>query len=747
MRKLVWFTIGFAIACAVGAYLVSGIWLLLLGLFSLVGAAGCLLFTTKKAKPVMAVFLGLLTAFVWMWVVDTAYLSVPRAYDGKELWTSVELSDYGTETDQGITCDGRIILEGKPYRIRLYFYEAMELKPGDTLTGNFRVNYTLADNWSDYFASSGIYLVSHLKNPVTQTAAQSVPLQYFGAQLRQNLTALLDRLFPADTLAFARALLLGDTSLLCYETNTELSVSGIRHVVSVSGLHVSVLCTMLYAALGYRKILTPAIGLPMLLLFAAVAGFTPAVNRACIMQALMMLSFAVKKEYDPPTALAFSCLVILAVNPMTVAAEGFQLSAGCIVGMLLFGQRLRSYLLSEKRLGPAKGNGLRARLVRGVASGISVTLSTMAVTAPLCALYFDTVSLVSILTNLLTLSVTSVAFYGIIAACLAGAVWLPLGKAIAWLTSWLMRYVLWVAKLLSGFPLAAVYTHSDYIVIWIFACYLLLSVWYLSKKKQTLLLLCCMAASLGVAIGLSWLEPRQDSGRFTMLDVGQGQCILVRTAGENYVIDCGGTRPESAADIAAQTLMSQGITHLDGVILTHYDDDHAAGVRLLLTRISTEALYLPNLEDDGTIKNDLVMTHYDQIQWLQPNTCITLADGTLTLLVGSDRQDDNESGLCVLCQLGNCDILITGDRSQRSERKLLERTQLPDIDILVAGHHGSKNSTSDELLEAVQPETVLISVGRNNSYGHPAEETLEKLRAFGCKILSTAENGTILIRG
>ncbi len=747
MRKLMWFTVGFAIACAVGTYLVSGIWLLLLALFCLVGFVGALFFTSRRAKPAMLVFLGLLAAFVWMWVFDAAYLSVPRSYDGKEIWTTVEVSDYSSRTDNGIACNGVVRLEGKPYRICLHAYEDMTLSPGDTLTGSLRLRFTMNHDLPDNYGSSGVYLISHIKDAVTVKTAESRPLRYFAADLRLQITALLNKTFPEDTLGLARALLLGDTSLLDYETNTDLSVSGIRHMVSVSGLHVSVLCAILYALLGYRRILTPAVGLPMLLLFAALAGFTPSVNRACIMQALMMLSFALKKEYDPPTALSFACLVMLVANPVSIASVGLQLSAGCIIGILLFSGKIHDYLLSEKRLGPAKGKGLKSRLIRGFVGSVSMTLSTMIVTAPLCALYFDTVSLVSILTNLLTLSVTSFIFYGLIAVCILGAIWLPLGSALAWGISWLIRYVLWVARLLSDFPLSAVYTHSPYIVAWIIVCYLLLAVWYFQKEKRTVMLFCCMVASLGIAIGASWLEPRMDDYRVTMLDVGQGQCILVRTGDENYMIDCGGSYPEGAADLAAQTLLSQGITRLDGVILTHYDDDHAAGVELLLTRVSTEVLYLPNLEDDGLIKNSLTESHYGQICWLQPDTVTAVADGTITMIVGSRDQNDNESGLCILCQLGNCDILVTGDRNQRSERYLLQQVALPEVDILVAGHHGSKNSTSDELLEALQPETVLISVGRSNSYGHPAEETLEKLRAFGCRILTTAENGTITIRG
>ena len=111
------------------------------------------------------------------------------------------------------------------------------------------------------------------------------------------------------------------------------------------------------------------------------------------------------------------------------------------------------------------------------------------------------------------------------------------------------------------------------------------------------------------------------------------------------------------------------------------------------------------------------------------------------------ENSDNESGLCVLFQMENCAILITGDRNAFAERMLLRNIEIPDLDVLVVGHHGSKYSTGKELLEATKPETAIISVGENNPYGHPAQETLDRLIEFGCKVYRTDLHGTIIYRG
>ena len=118
----------------------------------------------------------------------------------------------------------------------------------------------------------------------------------------------------------------------------------------------------------------------------------------------------------------------------------------------------------------------------------------------------------------------------------------------------------------------------------------------------------------------------------------------------------------------------------------------------------------------------------------------------LTVINSDIHNSGNESSLCVLFQSANCDILITGDRSAFGERLLMHEYALPKLDVLVVGHHGAGNAASAELLETTDPNIAVISVGKNNTYGHPAQETLDRLLAAGCQIYRTDMNGTIIIR-
>ena len=232
-----------------------------------------------------------------------------------------------------------------------------------------------------------------------------------------------------------------------------------------------------------------------------------------------------------------------------------------------------------------------------------------------------------------------------------------------------------------------------------------------------------------------------------VIDVGQGQCILLQSKGKSYLVDCGGDNLAATADLAAEQLLSQGIFHLDGLVLTHYDVDHAGSALSLLSRIDAETIYLPDAEDDNDIRKQLVLAYCEKVCFVREDQEISFSGTTISIMPAEAGARDNESSLCVLFQTEKCDILITGDRSAAGERSLLAGHNLPDIDILIAGHHGSKTSTSMELLAATRPELAIISVGNGNRYNLPADEVVRKLELFGCRILRTDLDGTITIWG
>lgn len=748
LRILLYLTIGFASACALCAYRAdSFIWILLAAALA-VALALCQILRKKTAKALLVILIGAVFGYLWMSLYNWSYLEPLRAYHGQTVHTTITVTDYSHDTDYGISSDGRIRLGEKTYRIRFYGNGLDALSPGDRITCQMELQTVFGEETgeTDYLSGLGIFLTGTVEADAVVEKAETLNWRHYPVALRKEILERLDQCFPADTLAFARALLLGDTRLITYEEDTAYIISGIRHVIAVSGLHISVLFSLIYMAAGKRRILTALIGIPVLVLFAAVAGFTPSVVRACIMQCLMILSLLLKKEYDPPTALAFSVLWMLIADPMAVTSVSLQLSVGSMAGIFLFCRRFHEWAMSGKIGQLAKGKDIWARILWWCVSSATVTLSAMSLTVPLSGYYFGTASLIGIVTNLLCLWMVSGIFYGIMLTCLVGAVSVTAGTAVAAVITVPIRLVKWISRCLSSFPLAAVYTCSEYIVLWLILCYCLLAVFLLSKKKKPALLVAGIVLSLALAVGASRIEPFAGNYLVTVMDVGQGQCVLLRCGERNYLVDCGGEHGKTVADKAANLLLSQGIIALDGIIVTHYDLDHANGVAYLMQRVPAAALYLPDAPDDSGMKKALADAYPERIGWVNTDIQMAADDWRITVFAGAPGKAGNESSLSVLFQRQNCDILIIGDRSVGMEDALLDRYTLPQLELLVVGHHGSSSSSGFRLLEETKPAYAAISVGADNRYGQPAPEALARLERAGCVILRTDRDGDIDFR-
>ena len=735
MRRIVYLALGFAAACALSLY--SDRWEIRLigtGLVLLLG-----ILAERKPGAVrrfLVSLLGCALGFAWFGGYTAHHVQPISDLDGETVACAIRVSDYSRETDYGSAVDGTIQVEGNTYRVTVYLKQVREVKPGDIMSGLFRLRVTAqtGEDPSSYYQGKGVFLLAYQKDEL-RLSSEECALRDVPAIIRYRIQGILETYIPSDCVAFAKALLLGDTSQLPYRVDTDLKVSGIRHVVAVSGLHISAFFAIVSTITFRKRFLTALVGPPLLLLFAAVAGFTPSVTRACIMCGLMLVAQLLNKEYDGPSALSFAVLIMLAVNPYCIGSVSFQLSVASVAGIFLFAPGIREKLTA----GLKNKKGKQYGLLRKLAAGIAVTIGAQILTIPLCAYYFGVVSLVGVFTNLLVLWTVSLTFCLLVAVCVLALVCLPLAVIAGSVAGVLIRYVLTAAKIMAAFPWAAVYTVSPYVTIWLFFAYCLLLI-YLVCRKMAGAFTCCTILSLCLVLTASWLEPCSSDVRFTVLDVGQGQCLIMQSGGRVYVVDCGGDSDTRPADAAAEALLSQGYSHIDGLILTHTDRDHAGGAENLLSRIRTDLLILPRQAEKIAVPEDT------QVVIAEQNLEITDGSGKISIFAPVFHGEENEMSLCVLFDTEKCDILITGDRNAFGERSLLRHADIPNVDVLIAGHHGSKYSSCQELLEATRPQIVCISVGADNSYGHPAQEVLDRLSSFGCTVYRTDQQGTITIR-
>ncbi len=746
MRKLLWVTVGFAAATTLFAYWVRDSAIILLAAICLLFSIGSMLIANTRFRVIALILLGCSFGFFYSWGYDSIVLSTARAYDGRTLEATVEATDYAYQTEYGYRVNGKMKLDQRDYSVCLYFSSLENVKPGDRFVGTYTLRYTPegGEKPTTFHKGEGRFLIAYAEKEIDLRRCQEVPAIYYPAVLRKNLSERITRLFPKDTAAFSKALLLGEDGEISFSDDIAFQKSGIRHVIAVSGLHVSILFSLVYFVTGRRRFLSLLLGIPVLFLFCAVAGFSPSVMRAGLMQVLLLIAAVLNKEYDPGTALSFAVLIMLLLNPLTITSVSFQLSVGCMIGIFLFSRHIQNYLKNRIPFGNRKD--IWARLKGWLVGSVGVSVSAMTVTLPLCAFYFGTVGVVGILTNLLSLWVIPYIFIGILIACASSYLWLPLGTWVAFFISFPERYVLGCAKVLSKIPMGTLYTQSPYTVLWLVAtCGLLIFFLFLKKKPAALFATAVVTLYLAAA-GFSMLEPYFHNFEVTVVDVGQGQCVILQSKSRVYMVDCGSKNGEDAATAALRALGVRGIQKLDGLILTHYDSDHCNGASYLMDCLPVDTLYLPSAD----LENPNCAALKEQgvpVVWVNKPQKLTHPTGEIQIFPPENAGEGNESSLSILFQSGTYDILITGDTNHAGEASLLQQGLLPDLEVLVVGHHGAKTSTGLPLLTKTKPELAVISVGASNLYGHPHSETIKRLGACGCIVRRTDLEGTITIRG
>ena len=759
MRKLAWACGGFSGAIFLCEYLLAPGWYLGCALAcAILAGAGCFLRGGLRLRAWLAL-LGAAAGCLCFQLHDRVTVAPAEALAGGERTVTARVLDYPAVYEGSQSAVVRLTETGRPVRCLLTSYDGglAELTPGDEITAAVRLR-SAAVRWgqeTDQYSARGIFLTAVCQEAPVRTGRWGGAFLYWPRKFAQDVAAVAARAFPEDTAPFMTALLTGDKTAL-YEENTlygTLREAGLAHVVAVSGMHISFLMGFLWLVAGNRRRVTLA-AVPLLALFAAMAGFTPSVLRAVFMQACFLAAPWADREPDPPTSLALALALLLALNPSAAASVSLQLSFAAAAGILLVSGPIDRALrrFGEKRL--ARAPRLLRRALDGAAGIASVTAGAMLLTVPVTAAQFGSISLVSPVTNLLCVWLVPVLFLGGFACVLAGAALLPLGAALGRVLAWGARYVFAVSGCLTRLPCASVYTSNGVFVVWLVFVYaLLLAAWVFRDREKGFRPAAplCLAV-MGLCLCVFAVRARWDRGLLvTVLDVGQGECVLLESGEQTVVVDCGGAHTgENAGEQAAGALGGRCRGSIDALILTHLHRDHCSGAAALLSMVDVHTLYYPADADDadGTLAELLAAAARSGTAAVPLTDDLTLEGGALTLQLWrtEGKAGENERGLAVLASRGDFDVLITGDAGTAAERLLCARHTLPDVEVLVAGHHGSDTSTHTRLLEAAMPDLAVISVGYN-TYGHPAQTVLDRLAAYHIEVHRTDLEGDITILG
>ncbi len=757
MRKLAVFALAFSAAVFIAQYAVKWEYLWILGAaFAVIGIGG-LFFRNMTRLFIMLAAFGASLGFFYDFAFELCFFAPAEELDGYVGTVEMSVKDFPVSADYGYNVPVSVRLPGKPdVSAVMYAYDETppELTPGDVLTVEVRLGPAgnIYGEKTDVFTSQGVFLFAYKTGSMELTEDREFSLRYLPKYAAQGIKEKTEEIFPDDVQGFARALLTGDrTKLKENELLTKsLSTAGIYHIVAVSGMHVAFLVGFIRMFTRKRR-LTAFICIPAVVFFVLMTGASPSVVRAGVMQIFLLAAPLFRREEDSVTSLSAALMLLLLMSPYSAKNAGLQLSFASIAGIYVFSGRIYGAILGWLGKKPAFKHKITSWALRFTASSLSATLGASAFSLPLAAAYFKTVPLAAPLTNLLTLWAVSIAFGAGLSACIIGFILAPAGPAAGIIAAWPFRYISFAAELIAKWRFASLYLSNEYVLYWFMYLYAALAVFLAFRGKFRRLIIPAGMAAVCLCVSLVLSSAARDESRLTItaLDVGQGQSIAIMSENRRAVVDCGGSSG-NAGDTAAEYIKSTGGNELDFLILTHFHSDHANGAEELLNRLEVGCLIIPEPEDDGAswLSEDIIdlaRRKNTDIIYVTSDAQVKLGGALLNIYAPLGGSGTNEKGLTVLCSIDDFDALITGDMNMGTERVLLATHNLPDIELLVAGHHGSKYSTGEELLEAVSPETVIISVGYNN-YGHPSPETLGRIYAAGAEVYSTDAGGNITVR-
>ena len=710
----------------------------------------------KRRKLAVLMAAGAAVGFLWTAGYQRIFVEPARALDQRTVMLSAQVKTWPEEGENGWSVVAAAETEGR-VRVDTLLYldeQGAELRPGDQISAVTRcscADRTFSGEEITYYTAKGIFLRGKAYGTLTVERPERLLLSVLPALLEKEVETSILTAFPEGKGAEVLAIVTGNRNDLSQPFTSSLQRAGLSHTVAVSGMHLAFLAGALSMVLGKYRRSTSLVVIPVSLLFMVMAGCTPSVVRATVMVILLMAAPLFQRERDDATALGAALLILLVQNPLAVTHVGLQLSFGAVAGIFLTAEPIWEWMKEKLHLKNGKPLTLKWLIwliPNYIAATLASTLGAQVFTLPLCALHFSSVSLLSPLSNLLTLWCVALLFGGSLLIGVLGSFWSEGAGALAGLLIPAVEYLDWSVGELSAVPFAALTLDSFSYQLWtILLSFAILFV--LIKRSRLALWSACATcgAALVLAMGFAALEFYLGPMRVTMLDVGQGQSVLLRQGSFLTLVDCGGSGYDNAGDLAANHIQNVGRQRIDLLILTHFHADHANGVPQLLERVKVERLMIPDGEEDDPLRAEileLARAQGTEIVTVTDKACLEVEKGNrVEVFPPLGDREENERGLSVLASCGGFDLLMTGDMSGEVEQMLLEYTDLPDLELLAAGHHGSRSSTSEELLTATEPETVLISVGKDNAYGHPAPELLERLGER--EVCRTDRDGTVTV--
>lgn len=546
--------------------------------------------------------------------------------------------------------------------------------------------------------------------------------------------------------ALAQALLLGNRSSLFGQClYQEVKSVGLAHMVAVSGAHLVIVmgfASLVLKALHIGKRIQIAVQLVFLFLYLCMVGFPVSCMRAAIMSGVGMLSIASLRRSHSLSALGLTCLVVISLDSSAASSVSFALSALSTLGIVLFMPLFCGWFKTRSDT-----------LNRYVLEPVAMTLAALLLTLPVSLSLFAQLPLISPVSNVVASPlVTVICSAGVAAFALQQ---IPLLGGVLLSVALVGSSVLCAAvSTLSQIPFACIPLGAEPVLAALGCVVCCVALWVLWPKTLPVRF-CSGVACLLIAGSIVSYAVAYTSTQVIMLDVGQGDAVLLRSHGQTMLVDTGNHDAQLYAGLSRY-----GVTCLDAVLISHADDDHCGSLAALKGVVQCRKVIVASgMDTVGLAKtNELIETAsayvgQEDIVEVSEGNRFSVGAFDCTVLSPDELTDEggNQDSICFLAQ-ADCDgdglsdwsCLFTGDAESETLEKLEKSGRVGEVDLWKVSHHGAKAALTDELVAELSPDVALIGVGQNNTYGHPTAETLSRLYNVGAQVFRTDEMGDVV---
>ncbi|MDX8384971.1 MAG: DNA internalization-related competence protein ComEC/Rec2 [Gallionella sp.] len=530
------------------------------------------------------------------------------------------------------------------------------------------------------------------------------------------------------------ALAIGDQASISAEQWQVFTRTGVNHLMSISGLHITMLASLgfaitywLWRRSVYLTLRLPArkaaalVALLFAIGYALLSGYGVPAQRTVYMVGAVAVALWINRNFSLGQILSIALLGVLIPDPWAVLSPGFWLSFGA-VALIMY--------VTAYRIGRPHWLAQYVKVQWAMTIGLT----------PLLLGLFQQVSLVSPIANAIAIPLVSMV---VVPLTLLGAI-LPL-DAVLWLAYWVMSLVMWYIEWLSALPQAVWMQHAPSswsIIAGVFGAILILAPRGFPARWLGVLLMMPMFTNTPE-------PPAYGSVKLTIFDVGQGLSVAVQTQAHGLLYDTGpdfSGEADSGNRILIPALKAFGISHLDGLIITHDDIDHTGGASSILKTMPV-GWVSSSLKDNHPLLNSVEDKRncLDGESWEWDGVKFEFLHSMVDEAT-SKKTRDNNLGCVLRISTGENHILLTADIEKQVEQRLLaEHVSKLEADLLVVPHHGSKSSSSDSFVTAVNPDYAVFTVGNRNRYGHPKDEVVQRYADIGAEILRSDQDGAILV--